>query len=161
MSIKEVIELQDATKRLYLLRQGLFYRGYNQAAAFLAETFGYRLFRKEIKTCGKQVFYVGFPAISKSKICEAVRQQGGTLEQDDNGCMVISGIERTYNEAALLGGVSTPRVRQPTKQRSSESSSENLRSVANEIMGFDLMRSTPMECLAFLSALQKRLKIEN
>jgi len=71
MTIKEIIELQDSTGHLYLLRQRLFYRGYNQAAAFLSDAFGYRLLSKEVKSCGKKLFYVGSPAIAKNKVIES------------------------------------------------------------------------------------------
>ena len=136
MTIKEIIELQDSTEHLYLLRQGLFYRGYNQAAAFLSDAFGYRLLSKEVKSCGKRLFYVGFPAIAKDKVIESVSKGGGLMEQNGDDVLVISGITVSYDESVLLSMVKTPRVR-PSKKDCIES--EGNRITANPVFARSVM----------------------
>ena len=87
MTVKEAIALQDTTGSLYLLRQGLFYRGYNQSAAFLNEVFGWQVLSKEVKSCGKRVFYVGFPASSRDQVVETVVCAAGSARAIRMTCL--------------------------------------------------------------------------
>ena len=153
MTIKEIIELQDTTGHLYLLRQGLFYRGYNQTAAFLSNTLGYRLFSREVKSCGgKRLFYVGFPATAKEKVFESAKKQGGVIEQSSDNVLVISGISIMYDESALSLSVQTPSGSKGKRAARREESS-----LAADITDFNLTGSTPMECMNFIARLQDRL----
>ncbi|NDV56925.1 hypothetical protein [Bacteroides sp. 519] len=148
MTVKKIIELQDTTGKFYLLRQGLFYRGYNQAAAFLHESLGYLLMLKEVKSCGKRLFYAGFPSGALDKITEMVRKHSGTIEEYTENSLVISGILIPYNEASLLSD-----VRQHTCLVGKAK-----KTVFDEIANFNLMCHTPIECMNFIAYLQKRIK---
>lgn len=142
MTVKEIIELQDATGRLYLLRQGLFYRGYNQAAALLNTLFNYQVKEKNVISCGRNVFYAGFPALAEEKVVERILKQGGVMSQFEKGVLEISGIPVFYDELTLSGIVENFRHRRAEK----EIHSEKEQALAVEIAGFNLLENTPLEC---------------
>lgn len=63
MTIKELLNNHQCnTGHLCLIRQSLFFRGYNQSVAILCELMGYQVKAKKVLSCGEMVFYVGFPA---------------------------------------------------------------------------------------------------
>ena len=153
MTIKEAIELQDTTGNLYLIRQGLFYRGYNQSAVFLSEVFGCQVLTKEVKSCDRRVFYVGFPASFKNQIVETIVLRGGIFENNADDLLVISGITFLYDEIALSLKAKPPR-RRSTRNKNHR---EYELSLADEIIGFDLTGSTPVDCMNFIGRLQAQL----
>ena len=57
MSIKEVLAHQQSSGNIILIRQGLFFRGYNESAYFLSKAMGYMIKSRDIKTCGCKVYY--------------------------------------------------------------------------------------------------------
>lgn len=144
MTVKEIIKLQRDSGNLFLHRQGLFFRGYNETAAFLHKALGYQLKVKEIKSCGGEVFYVGFPAVSIDKIVSIVNQYGGSVEGYDISTMIISDITLSYDENTLQ-----PEVKSQHKKRLN---------LANEIEAFNIMSHTPVDCMCFIADLQERLK---
>lgn len=77
MTIKEILKQQDDSGDIYLISQGLFFRGYNQGAAFLHEAFGYRILSREMKSCCGRVFYAGFPATNAKAMTDKALSRGG------------------------------------------------------------------------------------
>lgn len=73
MTIKDVLDYQQRSGHIILIRQGLFFRGYNESACLLSNTFGYLIKSREIKSCGCKVHYVGFPSSSLDKVLMMLR----------------------------------------------------------------------------------------
>ena len=69
MTQKEIIEFEDTNTgviRLYL--EGTFYKAYERSAfAFCTRIKDYRVLRKESKTLGRDILYVGFPMSALDK----------------------------------------------------------------------------------------------
>ena len=69
MTQKEIIEFEESNTgviRLYL--EGTFYKAYERSAfAFCTRIRDYRVLRKESKTLGRDILYVGFPMSALDK----------------------------------------------------------------------------------------------
>lgn len=69
MTQKEIIEFEETNTgviRLYL--EGSFYKAYERSAfAFCTRIKDYKVLRKESKTLGRDILYVGFPLAAKDK----------------------------------------------------------------------------------------------
>lgn len=150
MTIKELLNHQCDTGHLCLIRQGLFFRGYNQAAAMLSELMGYQVKAKEVLSCGEKLFYVGFPASATEKVVEKVVASGGLVVRRDEQLIEFSGVEVQYDEASLLEKViaSQPRTKAKTKNSTEKT-------LAEQVVEFDLTNNTPVECMNFIARLQQ------
>lgn len=150
MTIKELLRHQHHTGHLCLIRQGLFFRGYNRAASMLHDLMGYQVKTKEVLSCGEKLFYVGFPASVAEKVVEKVIASGGGVVRRDEQLIEFSGIEVEYNEASLLEKTTTSQPR--TKAKTQNSTEKN---IVEQVAKFDLTNSTPMECMNFIARLQQ------
>lgn len=153
MTIKEVIECQRSTGNMLFLRQGLFYRGYNQSAALLNALFGYRVKCKEIKSCGGKVFYVGFPASVAGKVVEQIVSDGGTVVRVDDGLIEVGSAGICYDESLLAAKAEPARESRRATQTTGRPAT-----LIGQIVAFDLQRHTPIDCMNFISALQQQLR---
>lgn len=101
MTEKELLELQTATGRQYLMLVGQFYHAYNGAAFALARVTGYQV-RKVQRRSG--TFYVlGFNAQQLPKVKEQCAAWGISVKQEDfNGLLYsFAGGDTTVNEAMV------------------------------------------------------------
>ena len=101
---------------------------------------------------GKKLFYAGFPAIAREKIVKSVKSSGGAVKQNDDNILVISGISIPYDKQALFSSASIP-----SGSKKKQVSIWKELSLAADITDFNLTDSTPVECMNFISLLQKRL----
>ena len=70
MTQKEIIDIeQDNTGYINLYLEGTFYKAYEQSAfAFCTRIKAYNVLRKESKTLGRDILYVGFPQSTLDKV---------------------------------------------------------------------------------------------
>lgn len=70
MTQKEIIDIeQDNTGYINLYLEGTFYKAYEQSAfAFCTRIKAYNILRKESKTLGRDILYVGFPQTTLDKV---------------------------------------------------------------------------------------------
>ena len=85
MSIKEVLAHHQSSGNLILIRQGLFFRGYNESSYLLSKAMGYMIKSRYIKRCGFKVYYAGFPSSNLDKVLSVLESHGGVVvSKDDN-----------------------------------------------------------------------------
>ena len=154
MNIKKIIELQNKGDQLYLLRQGLFYRGYNQAAAYLHKIMGYQVMSKESKACGKRICYVGFPVNAFDKVKLNVREQGVKIEKKTDNSWLITGVSVAFNETEWINQT---RIL-PQSRTKNENFTVLEKKLFREIVEFSLYTNTPLECVRFIAYLQDQLR---
>ena len=63
MTIHYLLNHQQESRHFCLLRQGLFFRAYNESALLLHELFGYQIKCKESKSCGQILILCRFSGI--------------------------------------------------------------------------------------------------
>lgn len=70
MTQKEILDLeQENTDSIFLYLEGSFYKAYERSAfAFSTRVKEFRLLRKESKTLGRDILYLGFPQTSLEKV---------------------------------------------------------------------------------------------
>jgi len=62
MTIKQKIELAAQPNKLYLFKEGMFYKLYNQNAMwFVQSEKPYKVTKKFLKTVNQDVYSIGFP----------------------------------------------------------------------------------------------------
>ena len=62
MTIKQKIELAVQPNKLYLFKEGMFYKLYNQNAMwFVQNVKPYKVTKKFVKTVNQNVYSIGFP----------------------------------------------------------------------------------------------------
>lgn len=158
MTIKELLNHQQHTGHITLLRQGLFFRAYNESALLINELFGYQIKSKESKSCGQILYYVGFPASVIDKVLSKMISIGGMIEQREDGYIECSGIKLS-RDTDKLAELASAGMFHPVKQINVSDSAELLRdSIINRIASFDLSNQTPLQSLQFIALLQQELK---
>ena len=70
MTHKEIIGIeQENTRYINLYLEGTFYKAYEQSAfAFSTRVKAYNVLRKESKTLGRDILYIGFPQSTLDKV---------------------------------------------------------------------------------------------
>ena len=146
MELKELLDYQQTSGNLLLQRQGLFFMGYNALAYQLHKTMGYMLKSRNFKTCGCTVYYVGFPSSSLDKVLLALRGLGGGIVRQDKNSVEFSGLTVVCDEFEL-NQHAVASVSKCTVVNENDS-------LSMQILNFNLIGSTPIECMMFLDLLQ-------
>ena len=162
MTIKELIHKQQNTGHLILLRQGLFFRAFNEGAALLHRVMGYKI--KQLCLSGEEVgvFYVGFPANISSTVIERLTDIGGVLIDSESANIIeVQGINigEGYDVDEMQNLV-TPSVSYPKREK--DRAKAVPKSVKDSVLGrlidFDALTSTPVAALNFIVTLQNELR---
>ncbi|MCD7935925.1 MAG: hypothetical protein LUG98_03620 [Tannerellaceae bacterium] len=157
MEIKELIEKQEKTGHIFLVRQGLFLRGYNSGARMLEHLLGYKVTRISLKSYGGEVCVAGFPSDRADRVIEAIRKQGGEIVEKTDCQLEIGGLNYTctpeeiaYYEIKEKKG---HKVKEPVNIVHQEE-----KILARKVLGFNLSAATPLEAMLFLHEIQKEFK---
>lgn len=152
MTEQEVLNLQaeNGETAFYLMQRGSFFHAYGNGAFALARVTGFRVLRKQRKA--GDVLTVGFPVASLQRVFELLRDSGAMVEEQSPQLLLFSGIDGTPDESM----VSQARV-SLSKTAADNQPDSCYRWLADKIRNFNLMQSTPMEALAFLSRLQSAI----
>lgn len=158
MTISQLIERQNREEIILLIRQGLFYRGYEQGAALLHDLFGWQVKSRALKSCDAETLcYVGFPAPSLGRVLEHITAGGGNAEQLEEGRLIaITGYCRDFDREALQAAT-TPSVARPRRAAAKPTASSDTAEVLSRLRTFDVVGSTPIQCMNFLVTVQQQL----
>ena len=139
---KVTLQLQDTTK-IFLFKEGLFYKAYNEGA-FLLKDKNYKVAVKKIKSIENEVLSIGFPISVLEKLKEN-RQS----EEYDNYCSLQSNIvfslllyEEWYqNQITNIKRVDRKYLEEYT--------------LKDTIKNYPLANKTPMDAFLFIKEIQK------
>ena len=149
MTELEVLKSQakSGETQFYLMQRGSFFHAYGCGVFALARVTGFRVLRKQRKA--GEVLTCGFPVASLQRVLELLRKSGADVEERSPQLLLFSGIDGTPDET-LVSQARTPALQDAVNSQTTA----NYGWLADEIKAFNLMQSTPMEALAFLSRLQ-------
>ena len=179
MTVKEIVAMElSNTESIYLLREGLFYRAYNQSAMRMVLYLkAYKVNHKFVKTVQQEIFYIGFPSASLSSIKSLAIDKGfQVVEPADSNELVgssivingILGMEEDY--PAWIACQLKPAVLVPESSLDDDSvhcpetvslAQEREYNVIKQIEDFCIENATPMEALLFINQLKQRIRHGN
>lgn len=150
MTEKEVLDLQQQSgnQEFYLILVGSFLHAYGNGAFALSRATGYRVMRKQRKQLG-EILTTGFPISQLDSVRNKIYDAGGEIEKVDEKTWIFRGIDGTPDESMIAEPNTTPG---PLPKRGGELG------LVDEIIGFNLSMSTPMDAMNFIAKLQQQLK---
>lgn len=149
MTIQEKINFAAQPYKLFLFKEGMFYKLYNQNAMwFVDQIKAYKVNNKFVKTVNQNVYSIGFPVSSLQQIEQQLKNIKAVIQQTTAHYITytIPHIIEKNNYMAWC------------KQHTISNTYTNTTvSLKQQIQGFDLANKTPMQALEFISKLQKEL----
>lgn len=148
MTEQELIRMQEEgnNRTLYLMKVGMFFHAYEAGAFALARATGYRIKRKSRRK-GTEVLTAGFPANALDKIIPRLEKAGGTVRKHSDIWIEITGLDSTADETLV-----------DNAERTGQAKVCAAKVWEQDILAFDLTRSTPLEAMNFLSEIQNKLR---
>ena len=139
MTIQEKVEMQKGnTATVYLHREGMFYKAYNEGA-FMLNFLKYKVSAKYIKNVNQRVYSIGFPLAVLDKLAAAYTiSNQNTVQMIDPIEVFDSGMYDIW-----CSSIATP--------------IHTHIDVKHEIESYPLATSTPMDAYVWLHNLQKRI----
>ena len=151
MTEKEVLDLQQQSgnQEFYLILIGSFMHAYGNGAFALSRATGYRVMRKQRKQLG-EILTTGFPISQLDNVRNKIYDAGGEMEKVNEKTWIFRGIDGKPDESVISEIINpTPG---PAPKRGGELG------LVDEIIGFNLSMSTPMDAMNFIAKLQQQLK---
>ena len=150
---------------VYLYKEGVFWIAYEQSAYLVSQVKSLKPTKKYVKAVGQEVVSVGFPDTALANLLLSFR----VISQND--LQVVAESFQTIEEASFEAWKSDLPLREksplnPPKEDFSplfwkgvggEAGTELL--ILKKLQIFSLADKTPMECMFFLSDLQKQLQL--
>ena len=141
----ELIEKQKSgdNKYLYLVKVGMFYHAYDAAAYAISRLMHYKIKRKPRR--GGDVLVAGFPISGIQKAIEMIISAGGEVSKEAEDVIAFSGIDASVDEKMIVEEKEIKRnmaINYP---------------LVDAIKSFDLMNSSPMNAMHFISVLKSML----
>ena len=161
MTVKEIIEQELKNKNsIYLLKEGIFWRVYNQSAMRLCSYLqSYKVNVKYIKKVQQDLYYCGFPDAFLDKIIQKAKEKGYETNQINEKQIEIKNIandsinydewRNTHNKAISIAIVSEP----PEEYQEKKGKTEAL----EKIREFQLENSTPIQTMLFVQQLKQMI----
>jgi len=157
MTTQEKIELASDTTRLCLHKEGVFYKLYNrQAMLFVEHVKPLKVKAKFVKIVNEVVYSCGFPASIIEDVKGRLGDMGGTFEESPVMLTVVGVSWPSAGDYALW----CQRQKEDTTWQQKPKASGTF-DLAQEIAGFQVMRSTPMDAMNFLIELQAKIAASN
>jgi hypothetical protein len=157
MNSKEKIDRATNTARLCLYKEGIFYKLYNQhAMLFVQNIKPLKVTAKFVKVVNQHVYSVGFPGSLFDTIKELLTACGGKIEEAGDVVTVCHVTWKTENDYILWC-----EQQQKEQQTAGIKSVGKLTDIEKQIVGFQIMRKTPMEAMDFIIELQQELNKAN
>ena len=165
MTEKEVLDLQQQSgnQKFYLILVGSFLHAYGNGAFALSRATGYRVMRKPRKQLG-EILTTGFPISQLDSVRNKIYDAGGEIEKVDEKTWIFRGIDGKPDESVIseiINPTSGPFLRPSGSKRPFGSSAPKRGGelgLVDEIIGFNLSMSTPMDAMNFIAKLQQQLK---
>jgi len=163
MKIQEAIEKEEANNdSILLLKEGYFYRAYDQSAKLFAEHIKpIKVIAKYYKNVKKEAFYCGFPLNSTNDIEKITKEKGFNILIKDEE-IIINGISRDKQDFE--------KWKQSFKNKNSEERQLTVHEIQSEyqqqkasslnllyqkIIQFPLENKTPMQTMQFVQELKQ------
>ncbi len=149
MTMQEKINFSAQPKKVYLFKEGLFYKLYNQNAMWFTNHIkAYNVNSKFVKTVKQNVYSIGFPqtVLAKHTALSNLKQM-----QDKGGYLCYQ-IDTVVNEQAYANWCYTVTTTQAKVQTNTTS-----QSIVQQLKAFDVANSTPMQALEFVANLKTLL----
>lgn len=149
MTIKQKIELAAQPNKLYLFKEGMFYKLYNQNAMwFVQNVKPYKVSVKFVKKANQDVFTIGFPqtVLSLNKLQINLKP---IKEEPDYLCYQVT---QTIREQEFASWCNTTLTNQVKLQ--SKATTQN---IVQQLKHFDVANNTPIQALEFVVKLKSLL----
>jgi hypothetical protein len=159
MTIAEKVLISKNVWVLTLFKEGLFYKCFNEdAMVFTQRVRNYKITSKYVKSIGEQVLSIGFPTneIEKNKttletIKNAIGASSFKIEDQFIEFNLVEQIKLNFQEFLKIQNAKIEAI-SAVKNKKEETSNELL---LKSIKEFDLVNSTPMQCILFIQELKK------
>ncbi|MDR1883286.1 MAG: hypothetical protein LBR26_10985 [Prevotella sp.] len=160
--IQEITETESlANDRIHLYLEGIFWKAYQRSAYRMVEKNGkLKVSKKRIKSLGQDVVSIGFPDTALSKYFgeqdyervgdRHISVKNATVIDEEDYKRWFSGIELSVPATPVAPAAKIRENGVPLPSAVEES-------VIKQLREFRLEESTPLECLAFLAELRKKL----
>jgi hypothetical protein len=169
MTVLEKIVHSDA-RTVNIYKEGLFWIAYEQSAYYFWQKKGYKLTKKFIKSIRQEVVSCGFPQNALDSLV-GEDEKSFVLTTDTphlktfllENPMDLDAFEEWKTDLPLAsfrgGSTNTPDAQSHTYDLShiSPPFGRDQREIMEKLSAFPLADKTPMECMLFLSGLQKEL----
>lgn len=138
----ELIEKQKSgdNKYLYLVKVGMFYHAYDAAAYAISRLMHYKIKRKHRR--GGDVLVAGFPISGIQKVIDMITSAGGEVSKEAEDVIVFSGIDASADEKMIV------------EEKDIKQNMAINYPLVDAIKSFDLMNSSPMNAMHFISVLK-------
>lgn len=138
----ELIEKQKSgdNKYLYLVKVGMFYHAYDAAAYAISRLMHYKIKRKHRR--GGDVLVAGFPISGIQKAISMITSAGGKISEEADGVIVFTGIDASADEKMIV------------EEKEIKQNMAINYPLVDAIKSFDLMNSSPMNAMHFISVLK-------
>ncbi len=151
-TIKERVEREQSNiDKIYLYREGIFYRAYERSAyLWINHICKYEIKKRYVKTVGKVIVYLGFPmSVLESKLVNHSYKEESeyvVIELDESAKVNDESYITWHNQMEL--SIKTPiSVDKKDPQKGT---------IIDEIVKYPIETSSPIECMMFLLQLKKR-----
>jgi len=165
MTIIEKITQSKDLQKAYLYKEGVFWIAYEQSAYLVSQVKTLKPTKKYVKTVGQEVVSVGFPDNALPNVLLSFRlisQNDSQVVAESNVAIELASYEAWKSELPLRTTEPLPQPLSTREGRSSFSCGEGggeVISILKKLRIFSLADKTPMECMFFLSDLQKQLQL--
>lgn len=153
MTVQEKINLAAQPNKLYLFKEGIFYKAYNQNAMwFVQHIKPYKVTIKYIKNCKQEVYSIGFPSTLLSKI----NFKSFALPNKNTTTQIVSyKIEKHFiNTVAYINWCASF----PKKKMQTPVINTVQTSIIIALQNFNITIKTPIQAFEFLVQLKKMMK---
>jgi hypothetical protein len=146
MTISEKITLQNQnTSQIYLFKEGIFYKAYNEGA-FLLKDKNYKVAVKKIKSIENEVLSIGFP----ESVFEKLKLEFVVADFEGHSCC---NNEVVFDKTEYQNWC-FDKINNLPKFRDDISNNQQL---INQIKNYPLATKTPIEAFLWLSDIQSNL----
>jgi len=138
----ELIKKQKSSdnKYLYLVKVGMFYHAYDAAAYAISRLMHYKIKRKHRRA--GDVLVAGFPISGIQKAIDMITSAGGEISKEAEDVIVFSGIDASADEKMIV------------EEKEIKQNMAINYPLVDAIKSFDLMNSSPMNAMHFISVLK-------
>ena len=155
MTVKEIIELEEHNSdKIYLLKEGIFYRAYNRSAMRLNTSFNpYKVHSKYIKNVNQEIYYCGFPLAVLEKVKQWAIENGFQVIAENEKIIAIQNVPANDNYTKWQEQQNLV-VKEPVFQYGKRS---DIGDIIRQIQHYPVISKTPVEAFNFLADIQKQL----
>lgn len=136
---------------IYLYKEGSFWKSYEHSAwLFVRYVRPYQTKKRFYKNIRQEIVSIGFPDVT----LEDILKNRKILDRKEKEVVLEIEPEEGFNEEVFLAWKDMCSVQEKVQINESEDKHED---VVKLIRTFSLVNSTPLDCMQFISELQKRI----